>query len=100
MSVMWYKDAYLDAWAAFMAAIADRYDNNDFIAEITITGTSPATGEPLNLAIGNTGMGPATQERLCWVAGFTDANRLAAIYRTIDAMKYLRHKHWHCAEPI
>mgnify|MGYP002352489739 FL=1 len=89
MSVMWYKDAYLDAWAAFMAAIADRYDNNDFIAEITITGTSPATGEPLNLAIGNTGMG--LQRKNAYVAaGFTDANRLAAIYRTIDAMKVFK----------
>ena len=66
-----------------MAAIADRYDNNDFIADNHYRNIT-RHGRTSN-AMGNAGMG--LQRKNAYVAaGFTDANRFAAIYRTIDAV--------------
>lgn len=85
-SVKWWNVEYLNWWALFMDTLAKRYDNNPYIKEIVISGTAPATAEPFNLAIGNSGDG-AIRRNNYLDAGCTDELRISALYRSFDAMK-------------
>lgn len=96
ISVKWWQDDYLTAYAKIMQAVADRYDNDERVLDIVASATTFATGEPFDIAIGNTGDHLLRKQAII-AAGCTDQIRIAAIKKSFDLMACFKRTNISCA---
>jgi len=94
-------------WERLMTKLADHYDEDPYLSEITVTGSATGTGEPMIWGIGNNDDYAVRRDQMI-AAGANPTNTLSAIYSCIDIMQVFKRTNigipltefQHCVKPF